>query len=68
MGQVAQYETKKAYLCYDFGYELAVKWFGQKISLEKHKVWLFGISVLVAVGILFIINLLVVSKRELVLL
>ncbi len=39
MGQVAQYETKKAYLCYDFGYELAVKWFGQEVvdALPKNK-------------------------------
>ena len=39
MRQAAEYETKTAYLCYDFGYDLAVKWFGQEAvdALPKNK-------------------------------
>ena len=39
MGQAARYEVKKAYLAYDFGYDLAVKWFGQEAidNLPKYE-------------------------------
>jgi|TARA_R100000935_G_scaffold58176_1_gene94213 hypothetical protein len=39
MGRQAEYENKKAFLCYDFGHELAIKWFGKDAvdALPKNK-------------------------------
>ena len=38
MGQAAEYKVNKAFLSDDFGYELAVKWFGQEVidTLPKY--------------------------------